>query len=228
MIGILVAYGVVFYNKNGQSFLSSGQKIPASDQITANQGQNYVGADGMAGGLGGMMGNYNQYNQREGRQISFVDAMQLLKQTADSAHIDKAKNQATFTGDRIEIAMAAVQPDFPDTTFEVAGLVNPTIIVPAGSTITINFINMDYGSGMNHGVVITPDAPPYPVLSMMGMSNYFVGIPVLPPRQSEDAQKSLYPESSVTFQAPSSGTYYYLCQYYDHASKGMYGRFIVK
>ncbi|HUI72361.1 MAG TPA: multicopper oxidase domain-containing protein [Spirochaetia bacterium] len=34
-------------------------------------------------------------------------------------------------------------------------------------------------------------------------------------------------EPAVTFRAGWPGTYYYLCQYDDHASKGMYGKLIV-
>ncbi len=180
-------------------------------------------------GMGGMMGGgmMGGYGWQGGRQITFPDANQQLLRTTQSAQVDKARNRVVFSGDRIEITMAAVQPDFPDTTFEVAGLVNPTIIVPSGSLITLNFVNMDYGNRMTHGVVITPVPPLYPVLSMMGMPDTLVGIPILPPRQLKDAQKSLYAEGTVTFEAPPQGTYYYLCQYYDHAYKGMYGRFIV-
>ncbi len=232
-IGALVAagmfhgYGRQYYlNNNPQALrINNGGSSSGNDQATANRGQHGPTPGGITGGTAnGMMENYGR---QDVRQSSFSDAMRLLKQTTDSARINKAKNQVTFTGDRIEIAMAAVQPNFPDTTFEVAGLVNPTIVVPAGSAVTLDFFNMDYGGGMNHGVVITPDAPPYPVLSMMGMPGSLVGIPVLPPRQLEDAQESSYYEGSITFRVPASGTYYYLCQYYDHASKGMYGRFIV-
>jgi rusticyanin len=187
--------------------------------------QGGYGGYGMGPGMmGGMMGGYG----RQGfRQVSYSAAEFMLAQTAKSAHIDKVKNQVRFSGDRIEIAMAAVQPDFPDTTFEVAGLVDPTIFVPAGSLVTIDFVNMDYGYRMNHGLVITTIPPLYPVLSMMGMPDTLVGVPILPPRQLKDATRSLYAESSVTFRTPPPGTYYYLCQYYNHANKGMYGRFVV-
>ncbi len=88
-------------------------------------------------------------------------------------------------------------------------------------------VNMDYGPDMDHGVVITPDPPPYPVLTLMGMPDSLAGIPILPPRDIEQTQKAHFPEESVTFTDPPAGDYYYLCQYYDHASKGMYGRFVV-
>ena len=180
----------------------------------------------MGGGMmgGGMMGGYGWQG---GPPISYLDASQMLQHTVREAQVDKDKNQVTFTGQRIDIAIAAVQPGFPDTSFEVAGLVNPTIVIPAGSLVSITFINMDYGEGMAHGLSITPIPPPYPVFSMMGAPQTLAGIPVLAPRQLQDVHRSLYAEGSVTFPAPPPGEYYYLCQYYNHASKGMYGRFLV-
>ena len=203
----------------------------AGSAYAQGRGGGGYGDYGMGGGMmgGGMMGEglMGGYGWQGARQVDYPSVKHLLAQTAKSTRVDKARNHVSFSGDRIEIAMAAVQPDFPDTTFEVAGLVNPTIVVPAGSLVTLDFVNMDYGNRMSHGVVITPVPPLYPVLSMMGMPYTLAGIPILPPRQLKDVDKSLYAEGSVTFEAPPPGTYYYLCQYYDHAYKGMYGRFIV-
>ncbi|MGO8693551.1 MAG: hypothetical protein ACLQMF_07730 [Rectinemataceae bacterium] len=162
-----------------------------------------------------------------GQQLTIHEATQLLEQSAATAHADKAKNEVDFTGSHILLAMAAVQPGFPDTTFEVAGLVDPTIVVPSGSLITLTLINMDYGQDMEHGVAITPIGSPCPILGMMGMPDCFAGVPILPPRDRNNVDDARYPEGSITFQAPAAGVYYYLCQYYDHASKGMYGKFVV-
>ncbi len=160
--------------------------------------------------------------------ISYTNAAQILAQTAQIARKNVEKNEVIFSGQNITIAMAAVEPHFPDTTFEVTGLINPTIVVPAGAHIKLILINMDYGSQMDHGVEITNVAPPYPPFSMMGAPNTFVGIRILPPRQSENIHASLYAESSTIFTTPPVGTYYYLCQYGDHAHRGMYGRFVVQ
>lgn len=225
-LAVIVVLGVaaaasqlVFRNFAGPAgpYVSNGY---ASARPADDQRQNY--APGYRGG--GMVGGYAG---EDTRPVSYAQADQLLEKNKAAAQVDKAKNQVTFTGQNIEIAMAAVQPNFPDTTFEVAGLVDPTIVVPAGASVKLDFVNMDYGGGMNHGVVITSDAPPYPVFSMMGAPETLVGIPVLPPRQLENASQSQYLESATTFQVPAPGIYYYLCQYYDHAQKGMYGRFVV-
>jgi len=160
-------------------------------------------------------------------EINLNNAEELLAATTKSAEVQKSGNIVVFHGDKIAITMVAVQPRYPDTTFEVAGLVNPTLVVPAGSKVTLTLINMDYGPRMNHGVVITEDRPPYPIFGMMGIPDAYIGIQVLSPRNSANEQSALYPTASVSFTAPEPGTYYYLCQYYDHASRNMYGRFIV-
>jgi len=172
----------------------------------------------------GMMGGYPWQGEQ---QLTLHEATRLLGQSAATAHVDKAKNEVVFTGNNIVLAMAAVQPGFADTTFEVAGLVDPTIVVPAGSTITLTLINMDYGQNMEHGVAITPIGPPYPILGMMGMPDSFAGVGILATRDRKNVDNARYPEGSITFPAPAAGVYYYLCQYRDHASKGMYGKFVV-
>lgn len=183
------------------------------------------GGYGMMGGGGMMWGGGSGAQQ----QLTLSESLRFIKQSTASARVEKARNQVVFTGSRVFIAMAAVQPGFPDTTFEVAGLVDPAIVVPAGASITLLFINMDYGPNMDHGVVITDAPPPYPVMSMMGISRAVTGIPVLAPRTGSDAAAAGYSADSVTFTAPDSpGSFYYLCQYYDHAAKGMFGRFDVK
>jgi len=123
---------------------------------------------GMMGG--GMMGGYGWQGAH---QVNYPFVKNLLSQTAASAYVNKEDKTVTFTGNRVDIAMAAVQPDFPDTTFEVAGLVNPTIVVSAGSLVTLHFVNMDYGRGMTHGVVITPIPPPLYVSSKANQSKDF-------------------------------------------------------
>lgn len=147
---------------------------------------------------------------------------------ATLARIDTSQNRVVFCGHRVLLAIAAVQPNFTNTIFEVAGLVDPTIVIPVGVTVTLDLVNMDYGQDMEHGVVLSTVAPPYPVLGMMRMVDSFAEVGILSPRIAENPRSSAYEEGSVTFQEPAPGVYYYVCQYYDHASKGMFGRLIVQ
>jgi rusticyanin len=187
----------------------------------------YGGYGGYGGMMGGGYGRMGPYPWQGDHQLTLSETMHLIEQGTAAAHVEKAKKEVVFTGSRISLVMAAVQPGFPDTTFEVAGLVNPTIVVPSGSLITLTLVNMDYGTDMDHGVVITPIGPPYPVMGMMGMPYSLTGVSVLAPRDLKNADEARFPEASVTFRAGEAGTYYYLCQYYDHASKGMYGKLVV-
>ena len=203
------------------SFLATFGLVTAGVAIAQGMGE---GGYGAYGGSYGMMGGYGGTNDT----VTFSQAKDLLTNGATKLTVDKLHNTVEFRGAHVNVVMAAVQPGFPDTTFEVAGLVDPTIIVPASSTVTLTLVNMDYGANMDHGVVITPLSPPYPVLGMMGIPDAWAGIRILPPRDQSPLTQAHFPEQSVTFAAPNPGVYYYLCQYHDHASKGMYGRFVVK
>lgn len=183
----------------------------------------------MGGGYGPGPGYGPSGGAFEGRrsELTYAQAMRLLEPSSPPPRIDHARKRVVFSGSRVLISMAAVQPNHPDTTFEVAGLVDPTIVVPAGSTVTLSLVNMDYGSGMNHGVEITPVTPPYPVLGMMGLPDAVAILPILAPRSAHELRASRFAAAEATFQAPPPGVYYYICQYYDHAAKGMYGKLIV-
>lgn len=200
-------------------------------------GRGYGNGYGMTGGRGpGMMGGgYGQgYGPRGGSfatrsfELTLAQAMRMLEPSNLRPRVDRAHTTVTFTGSHVVLSMAAVQPSYPDTTFEISGLVDPTIVIPSGSTVTLSLVNMDYGANMNHGVEITPVAPPYPVLGMMGgMPDAVAVLPILPPRSAQELQSSRFAATTTTFRAPPPGVYYYICQYYDHASKGMYGKLIV-
>jgi len=180
---------------------------------------------GMMGGSGGwgdgMMGGQGIYPSRD-----WSTAQQLIAGSGAGGSIDRETNTVTFTGTHITLDMIAGQPGKPDTTFEVAGLVDPTIEVPRGAVIDLELVNMDYGPDMAHGVVVTQIAPPYgriPV-PMMG----FNGVPPLSARTGEALPSARYAVGRSTFRAVAPGTYYYLCQVPGHAQEGMYGTLIVQ
>lgn len=60
------------------------------------------------------------------------------------------------------IDLVAVQPGHEDQTFEVHGLVNPTLVVPLGAVVHFRLVNMDYGEDMEHGGIVTHVPPPTP------------------------------------------------------------------
>ncbi len=101
-------------------------------------------------------------------------------------------------------------------SYRIAGLRNPTLIVPAGATIKALFINTD--GDMMHNLRFTVQKPPFkgPVKSA-GTTNL--------PHKSETANHA----EDLTMRVPThAGTYTYLCTVPGHAPGGMYGTLIVR
>ncbi|MCL4397149.1 hypothetical protein M1494_02270 [Candidatus Parvarchaeota archaeon] len=113
--------------------------------------------------------------------------------------------------------------------FTVYGLVNPTIIIKQGSTVTFDAFDLsDYAY---HGYMIVNNSypPPYSTAGpesafdgYTGANDIVVkGILIPPPKNGR-----IY-EESETFTANTNGVYWYLCPVFGHAELGMYGKMIV-
>ena len=107
-------------------------------------------------------------------------------------------------------------------TFQVAGLADPTIVVPVGATVTVRFINADHDEA--HGWLLTPARPSFPYMAMMGSPVAFPGAFARP---LGDPNASGRPEETITFRATVPGQYTYLCPVPGPAQQGMYGTFEV-
>lgn len=110
----------------------------------------------------------------------------------------------------------------PDETFRIAGLVNPTIVVPAGARVTIEIINADHDTA--HGLAITASGDQSSWIPMMsdrpaftGSALWFLGDPTAAGMHT----------GTLTFTAATQGTYHYLCPVPGHTQKGMTGTFTV-
>lgn len=144
-------------------------------------------------------------------------------QKGANVRIDKGSNTIKFLGSKITIPIIASPENASMYSFGVYGLVNPTIIVGKNAQITIQLINRD--DDMYHGVMVTVENPPYPYMrNMMFNQLAFKNSYVVPLPLGVDNK---YPKSSTTFIADKMGNFYYICQVLGHASKGMYGKFIV-
>lgn len=181
-------------------------------------GQPGVYGPGMMGG-GGMMGVGGPGTATA--SVGPSEAMQLGQATPAGATIDRAASTVTFTSPAVALVVLAAPSDGPDETFRIAGLTNPTIVVPQGARVTVELINAD--GGMPHNWLLTTAEPPFGPMSMM-MTPVLAGAATgtLP-----EASASSMPATSITFVAPASGRYTYLCSVPGHAEKGMYGRLIV-
>jgi len=111
----------------------------------------------------------------------------------------------------------------PAENFHIAGLTNPTIVVPAGAKVTIEFINAD--EDMAHGLVITNTGAASAWMPMMTAAAAFSGAALWFLGESTTAGMH---EGTLSFTASAPGDYRYLCPIPGHAQEGMVGTFTVQ
>ena len=104
-------------------------------------------------------------------------------------------------------------------TWEIDGLVNPTLVIPAGARVQVILANTDWG--YMHGFEVTSTPPPYSFMSMMSVNSDFLLMP-LPERTTKSLSTARYYTRSGQLHL-SPGTYHYLCPVPGHAQQGMYG-----
>ena len=178
----------------------------------------------------GMMGGGNGMGQamgsalagRVGQPISQAEAAALGAASPAGATVDQAAKRITFQTSDVQLAVLASPPDGPDMTFRIAGLVNPTIVVPAGARVTVQLINAD--PDMSHNWAVTSAQAPFSGMPMMVTGPAFAGA-FAPPLG--DPTSAGLPSETFSFTASTAGTYTYLCQVPGHAAQGMYGTFQV-
>ncbi len=176
----------------------------------------FTGPDGM----GRMMGAF-----LSGAQVPRVtrsQAIALGNAVPTGATADRATNQLVFRTNEVQLTLLASPPWGKDMTFRVAGLTDPTIIVPQGAQVRVDLINAD--NDTSHGWLLTPVAPPFRYMAMMGTPPAFSGSFAPPLGESSGAGM---PSETIVFQSSASGRYTYLCPVPGHAQRGMYGVFVV-
>jgi rusticyanin len=142
-------------------------------------------------------------------------------QTPAGAVIDTRTDTITFTGATVSFTVVAIAPGAPDMTFRVAGLTNPSIIVPQGAQVTVRFINNDTDEA--HGWLVTRNQPPFtfgqPVVP--AIAGAFAGLIGDPTSAGDGA-------NTFTFTASDAGDYEYICPMPGHAQMGMHGSFTIR
>ncbi len=191
-----------------------------------------IGAVLIAAGVGTMifafggneMGRFGYNSNSITTTFNATEVERLSSIPSTGVKIDKKTNTIEFYGSKVSILIIASPENGSMYSFGVYGLVNPTIIVPKDAQISVQLINMD--DDMYHGIVITAGPPPYFYMgTMMFDGPAFANSYIQPLPQERNGE---YFGSSTTFTLSTSGTFYYICQVVGHASKGMYGKFVVK
>jgi rusticyanin len=145
----------------------------------------------------------------------------LGNQVPAGASISKSANLITFSGTSVSFTVESVPASNPDMTFRIAGLVDPTIVVPNGARVSVEFINAD--SDEAHGWLVTSEHAPF----NFGQSKD----PTIPNAASGligDPTPAGHGAIMFTFQAGPPGTYSYICPMPGHAQMGMRGTFVVR
>jgi rusticyanin len=178
---------------------------------------------------------YGQYGNTF-KTISIKNA-EMTSQLPTYAQISKTGNTITFNsqnvdmvplsfgGDEAKNMTGATPPSYAkDDVFVIGNMIDPTLVLKAGTALNITSINLDVD--MAHSFVIMRTGPPY---SYMPMHNMMSGgivafMPVLPNADEKDGYAY---ELSYQITLSQPGTYWYVCTYPGHAEDGMYGKIIV-
>ena len=196
-----------------------------SNAGSAGPGANGGGGYGMMGGYGsgtngggyGMVGGYGSGANRS--LVNNAQLNQLVRQGEAGAIINRKTNTVTYKGQNVTLVALASPHGKPNMTWEIDGLVNPTVVVSSKAQVRVTLVNTDWG--YMHGFEVTTSPPPYPFMSMMAINTDFFLMP-LPPRTTKSLPSAQYDATSGLLNL-RAGTYYYLCPVPGHAQQGMHG-----
>ncbi len=108
-----------------------------------------------------------------GRRVSSEQATALGSQVPAGANVDRAANRITFTNMTVSFAVVASPARGPDEAFRIAGLVNPTVVMPHRAHVSIQVVNP--GPDTAHGLAITASEAESSRMPMMIASPTFAG-----------------------------------------------------
>ncbi len=157
-----------------------------------------------------------------GPRVSPADATRLGNEVPGNATVDKAKNSVTVSGTAVHLVALASPSGGPDETFRIAGLVNPTVSVKVGASVSLEVVNADTDTA--HGLVVAATGSASSWMPMMttrpafsDSAVWFLGNPTSAGMHT----------ATLSFTATMPGIYQYLCAVPGHAQKGMVGTFVV-
>lgn len=181
-----------------------------------------MGGSGNWGGAQGGYGMMGAYGAAAAQSVAMSKVAALGNLRPGGATVDPAQNRVVFAGKDVQLDVVASPKGQKDETFRIAGLVNPTVVVPTGATVHVTFVNAD--AGMYHDWVVTPAKAPFDYAAMMEAPLAFPAgaTPMLGPATAATAE-----EVDSVFVAAAAGRYTYVCLWPGHAQNGMFGQFVV-
>jgi rusticyanin len=152
--------------------------------------------------------------------VSAASARVLASEVPRGARVDSATGTITFLSQQVSFTVVAVPPGGPDMTFRIGGLVNPTLVLPAGSAVRVEFINADTDEA--HGWEVTSAGLPF---------QFGLGAPAITgslARPLGDPAGAGDGAETITFRAGAAASYEYACPMPGHAQMGMHGKIIIR
>ena len=154
------------------------------------------------------------------QDTSTITENQLNESLAAPAGVVVSNNSINITIDAaVLIETGPMGANASMFSFLVYGQDNPVLNVKQGVSVKFMVVNID--TDATHNFAITTMAPPYPDMGpgMMFNSGEMFNTPYLDPHAGPGY--SIY---NGTFHAGHTGSYWYVCDEFGHASDGMYGR----
>ena len=155
--------------------------------------------------------------------LTLTAARPLTLTAAQAAAAEKTATHGTVSADkktltfhqRLVRLVIRSGPANDMLSYRIGGLRNPALVVPAGATLKMLFVNMD--DDMTHNLRLTVQNMPFKgTLKSAGTAD-------LPHKSRAGAHAEV-----LILRLPIAGTYTYLCTVPGHAPGGMFGTLIVR
>jgi hypothetical protein len=186
----------------------------------------------MAGGglPTGMMGQNTGAGEAVGRlfadapgtRLTARQAIRLGDQVPEGATVNRSDNRLAFRGAADHFVVLAGYPRGRGLAFRSAGMMDPTITVRSGASITIELVNTASDSAL--GLTVTAHGASSSETPMMTASSAFQGSSLW---FLGDATSVGMHVGVLTFTASRAGAYQYICPVPGDARDGMVGSFVV-
>ena len=201
--------------RSGYAWMMGGAEAPAWMRGQDLPGFMMGGATDPASVMGRL------FADAPGPRVRAADAKRLGGTVPAGATADRATNTLVFTSTPVHL-VALASLSMPAESFRIAGMTNPTVVVPEGATVSIELVNAD--RDMAHGLVVTALGAGSSLRPMMTAPPAFPGAALW--ILGEASSAGLH-EGTLAFTASTPGEYQYLCPVPGHAENGMVGRFVV-
>ncbi|MEQ1764513.1 MAG: hypothetical protein ABL984_15390 [Pyrinomonadaceae bacterium] len=156
--------------------------------------------------------------------FTLVSSEKKTLKAADIAAMEKEQTLGTKTGTQLAFTQSEVRlvivtgPEDDMLSYRIQGMRNPTLVVPAGVTMRILFVNVDHD--MRHDVRFAHLKPPFdvaPIITETAGSE----------RLAAGRYDGTLQAEEIVVKANSNGQYVYFCSVRTHAKGGMWGNIAV-